>query len=299
MMHTVQALKAGGENGAIFVAGNAEESSMIQRIHLPEEDEDHMPPEGKSQLTDDQVALLTWWVNEGAPFDKTVAELTVVDEVQTVLNTLVDPDANKTEVEKLLASEVAPADEQVITQLEDAGVSVMPLAAEVSWLQASVPPRASGDSLVNALKPVATQLTWLDLGNTRTTDEALKALPQFKNLTRLHLENTQVSDAGLEYLKRLTYLEYLNLYGTQVSDEGLQQLAGLSNLRKLYLWQTNVTPEAAAQLKEAVPGLEVNMGLEATPQDSVKTAEGTEEKKKETADAKAAEKKLAVAKEDS
>ena len=295
MMHTVAALEAGGENGPIFKAGNADESPMIQRVHLPEEDEEHMPPDGKSQLTDEQIAILTWWIDEGAPFDKTVAELTVVDEMQAVLNTLVDPDANKTEVEKLLASAVAPADAQVLTQLEKAGVAIMPLAAEVDWLQASVSPKQSGDSVVSELSPVAEQLTWLDLGNTQTTDEALQTLAQFKNLTRLHLENTQVTDAGLQHLKELPYLEYLNLYGTQISDEGLQTLSGLKNLRKIYLWQTKVTPTAAAQLQEALPDLNVDLGLDTMPQDSVKTAEGEAEKKKETADISATKKELASA----
>lgn len=295
MMHTVQALEAGGENGPIFEPGNANESPMMQRIHLPEEDEEHMPPDGKSQLTDEQIAILTWWIDEGASFDKTVAELTVVDEMQAVLNTLVDPDANKTEVEKLLASAAPPADAQVLTQLEEGGVAIMPLAAEVDWLQASVSPKQSGDSVVNELSPVAEQLTWLDLGNTQTTDEALKTLAQFKNLTRLHLENTQVTDAGLQHLKDLTYLEYLNLYGTQVSDEGLQALSGLKNLRKIYLWQTQVTPNAAAQLQEALPNLRVDLGLDTVPQDSVKTAEGEAEQKKETADAGATKKELASA----
>ena len=293
MMHTVQALAAGGENGPIFVVGNADESHMIQRVHLPKEDEEHMPPEGKSQLSDEQVTLLTWWINEGASFDKKVAELTADDETKAVLATLVDPDANKTDVEKLLASPVAPADEATLAQLEETGVSIMPLAADVSWLQASLPARGSGDSLVSALSPVAEQLTWLDLGNTQTTDEALKALPAFKNLTRLHLENTQVSDAGLQYLKDLPYLEYLNLYGTQISDEGLKPLAGLKNLRKIYLWRTQVTPEAATRLKEASPTLEVNMGLEAIPQDSVKAA-GSADEKKETVSAGAATEKLAT-----
>ena len=292
MMHTVQALEAGGENGPIFVAGRADESHMIQRVHLPEDNEEHMPPDGKSQLSDEQIILLTWWINEGASFDKKVAELTADDETKAVLATLVDPDANKTEVEKLLASEVAPADKAALTQLGKSGVLVMPLSAEVSWLQVSMSSRGSGDSLVSALSSVAEQLTWLDLGNTQTTDEALKALPQFKNLTRLHLENTQISDAGLQHLKDLPYLEYLNLYGTPVSDEGLKSLSGLKNLRKIYLWQTKVTPEAAAQLKATVPNLDVNLGLEALPQDSTKTAEDTDEAKQETAAAGTASEEL-------
>jgi hypothetical protein len=60
----------------------------------------------------------------------------------------------------------------------------------------------------------------------------------------------------------MPYLEYLNLYGTQVSDEGIQQLKSLKNLRKLYLWQTRATEEGVARLQEAMPQLEVNMGIE-------------------------------------
>jgi uncharacterized membrane protein len=281
-MHTVEALMKGGESGPVFVAGNVEESELLKRIHLPENHDDHMPPEGKTQLTDEQILLLGWWIEEGAPFDKTVAQVNVSEEMQAVLNTLVDPDANKTEVEKLLASAVAPAEEQMLSQLNSAGILVMPLAAEVHWLQASVPQNQSGDSLINSLSKVSEQLTWLDLGGTTTTDKALAAIAQFKNLTRLHLENTQVTDEGLQHLKELPYLEYLNLYGTKVSDEGIQQLAGLKNLKKLYVWQTQVTKEGAAQLQQALPALEVNLGIEAESNDGVETAQeasGSEEGK--------------------
>lgn len=262
MMHTVAALQEGGEDGPIFVAGNVDESHMIKRILLPEDDEHHMPPDGKSQLSDEQVELLKWWIAEGAPFDKKVAQVNVSDDVQKVLNTLVDPNANKTEVEILLASEIKAADEQTLSQLQTNGVQVMPLAEKVNWLQARIPMAKSGDSLMQSLSPLAEQLTWLDLGDTQTTDNALASLPQFKNLTRLHLENTQVTDAGLQHLKEMPYLEYLNLYGTQVTDEGIQQLKGLKNLRKLYLWQTQATKDGVAQLQEAMPQLEVNMGIE-------------------------------------
>jgi uncharacterized membrane protein len=261
-MHTVEALMEGGENGALFEAGNPAESHMMKRILLPEEDEDHMPPDGKSQLTEEQIELLNWWIAEGAPFDKKVAQVNVNEEIQSVLNTLVDPNANKTEVEILLASEVEASDEQVLSQLQKDGVQVMPLAAEVNWLQARIPLTSSGDSLLQALAPLAHQLTWLDMGDTQTTDEALASIPQFTKLTRLHLENTKVTDAGLQHLKDLPYLEYLNLYGTAVTDAGIQQLKSLKNLKKLYLWQTQATKEGVAQLQQALPQLEVNMGIE-------------------------------------
>jgi hypothetical protein len=64
------------------------------------------------------------------------------------------------------------------------------------------------------------------------------------------------------HLENLYYLEYLNLYGTPINDKDLQQLATLKNLKKLFVWQTMVTEEGAIQLQKALPGLEVNLGIE-------------------------------------
>lgn len=259
-MHTAEALLKGGENGAVLHAGNAEESEMLKRVYLPLTHDDHMPPKGKSQLTDEQVKLLAWWINEGSPFDKTVAQVNIDGETQAILNTLIDPEANKTVVEKLLSSQIAPADEQILGQLQHAGVLVSTLVEEEHWLQANIPHNLSGDSLVHTLNKVSEQLTWLDLGGSGITDEGLTVIGNLKNLTRLYLDNTQITDEGLQHLDELIYLEYLNLYGTQVSDEGIQQLSGLKNLKRLYLWQTKVTKEGAAQLQKSLPDLEINRG---------------------------------------
>lgn len=259
-MQTVEALLRGGENGSVFVAGNSEESEIIKRIHLSENDEKHMPPEGKTQLTDDQIKLLAWWIDEGASFDKKVSQVAANDEIQAVLNSLVDPDADKSNVEKLLASQVRPADEQVLRRLENEDVRITTLGEEVHWLQAIVLQNQPNDSLMNHLGKVSEQLTWLDLGDTSISDKELSYFSEFKNLTRLHLDNTLVTDEGLRHLKDLHYLEYLNLYGTHVSDKGIRYLAGLKNLKKLYVWQTRVTKEGADQLQQNLPGVEVNHG---------------------------------------
>lgn len=261
MMHTPEELKKGGENGAIFVAGDAAKSDMIKRMQLPEHDEDHMPPEGKRQPSEDELELLIWWVNEGAPFDKKVVEVNVGGDMMAILTNLTDPSANKTEVEILLSSPVTPADEQTLSHLQGKGILVSALSTEIHWLQADVAPNHSGDSAVNAFAEVSEQLTWLSLGGSNTTDKALPSIGMFKNLTRLDLGNTAVTDEGLKHLKDLTYLESLNLYATDVTDEGIQHLTSLKNLKKLYVWRTNVTKEGATQLQKALPYLEVNMGL--------------------------------------
>jgi uncharacterized membrane protein len=262
MMHTPAALMRGGENGPLFVPGNPAESHMIQKIQLPENHDDHMPPKGKPQLTDDQIELLVWWVNEGAPFDKKVAEVSVSSEVQSILRTLVDPDANKSPAEILLSSAVAPVNEGVLQQLQQRGIMVSTLSDSIRWLQADVAYDQGGDSIVHALAGVSQQLTWLNLRGTSTTDRSLPVINTFKNLTRLDLGKTTITDEGLKHLQELPHLELLNVYETSVSDTGIQHLASLKNLRKLYVWKTNVTREGASQLEKALPGLEVVLGLE-------------------------------------
>lgn len=263
-MHTRELLLKGGENGPVFVEGNAGESEMIRRINLPENHDDHMPPEGKRQLNDEYKRLLEWWINKGAPFDKKVAQLEVNDEVQSALDLLVDPQANMSPAEKLLASDIPLANQQALSELKKEGVDIRPVASGSNWLQADIPEARSGDSLVTVLGNISTQLTWLDLGGTLTTDAALESVGTFSNLTRLHLQNTGITDAGLSHVTSLPNLEYLNLYGTDVTDQGIQQLKELKNLRKLFVWQTQVTEEGANTLKQALPDLKVNLGMSDT-----------------------------------
>lgn len=67
-MDTYELTMQGGENGKNIVAGKPEESLSITRIMLPIDDDDgeHMPPEGKDQLTPEEIALLKWWIQQGA-----------------------------------------------------------------------------------------------------------------------------------------------------------------------------------------------------------------------------------------
>lgn len=269
-MHTMEALLKGGENGPIFKAGSAEESEMIKRLHLPENHDDHMPPSGKSQLTDDQVLLLEWWINEGAPFDKKVPELTANEEVKAVLMTLTDPNAHKTEVEIMLAEGVAAPDPEKLKTIKEEGISIKPLSNDDNWLQVTL---YKTDPVDEVLEKLATefpeQITWLDVKDTPLTDQGLVHIAKMKNLTKLRVEKTGITDAGLENLKDLLYLESLNIYGTDVSDAGIANLESMKNLRRLYAWDTRVSKEGAAKLQQAANQLDVNLGYEVQVIDSL------------------------------
>lgn len=261
MMHTYAELMEGGESGAPLVPGNAGESDMIKRILLPEHHDDHMPPEGKPQLREDEIALLSWWVDEGASPDQKIAEVNVPQEIQEILDQLVDPNASKSQAEILLTSAAPPVSPGALSQLQREGVSINSLSDEVLWLQVDILSGVPADSMLRALEPIREQITWLGLRNTSTTDEGLKFIGNFKNLTRLDLGNTAVTDEGLKHLKDLGYLETLNLYGTEVSDDAIEFLADISALKKLYVWRTRISREGATELERRQPGLVVNTGL--------------------------------------
>jgi len=84
-MENYETLLKGGKDGPVLIAGKALDSLMIYRLLLPLEDEDHMPPQGKPQPTLAEIGTLQWWIEQGAPADKTVGDLKPSPEVQRIL----------------------------------------------------------------------------------------------------------------------------------------------------------------------------------------------------------------------
>lgn len=274
---TAEMLRKGGEDGPVFMVGKGLESAMVKRCLLPDDDEEHMPPKGKTQLTESQIALLTWWIDEGASFEKKVAELKVTDAIRPVLASLgggggpsLRPvDAGGTAVAtgpapdaKVLTMAVPVASSAVIDELKKTGLLVLPISKEQNQLEVSaVNVRTFSDAQAALLPKISEQLVWLKLGDTQISDATLAQVAKLKNLQKLHLERTNVTDAGLRNLNGLANLEYLNLYGTSITDAGLTQLTGLKNLKTVYLWQTKTTEAGIAALKKAMPNLEVIGGM--------------------------------------
>lgn len=269
-MDQVELLKKGGENGPIFVVGKGEESEMIKRCLLPLEDENHMPPKGKTQLTEGQVAILSWWIDQGAPFDKKVAELKATDAIKPVLaalssgqSTAGSPLSAGTRLESpVLNLKVASPDAKAVDALKKAGLLVLPIANGSNFLEINAVNIGSlTDAQVALLEPLKEQIIWLKLGDTKITDQAAATIVQLKNLQKLHLENTSISDATVGQIKSLPYLEYLNLVNTQVTDAGIKELAATKSLRSLHVWHSKVTEAGVAALKQAKPNLEITIGI--------------------------------------
>ncbi|PLK43589.1 c-type cytochrome domain-containing protein [Emticicia sp. TH156] len=272
-MDEIELLKKGGKHGNIFVEGNTDKSEFIKRIILPESDDDHMPPKGKTQITEDELALLKWWIEQGATFDKRVREVQTPETIKPILAKLGSGAGgassadkvpqDKFEVEdKLLNESVDKLDEGSAQAIKKTGALILPFAQNNNYLEISFinKPKLT-DNEVSVITKAKDQTLWLKLSNTQITDIALAEVAKLTKLTRLHLENTKVTDNGLYQLNPLTSLEYLNLTGNKISDSGLKNLKTLINLKKLYLWKTEVTPKGAEELRKSLPKLQIELGM--------------------------------------
>jgi uncharacterized membrane protein/mono/diheme cytochrome c family protein len=70
-MDTAAHLIKGGDSGSPLDPPGAEASLLGNRLNLPEDDDDHMPPAGKPQLSAAQLAVIKWWLDAGAKTDAT------------------------------------------------------------------------------------------------------------------------------------------------------------------------------------------------------------------------------------
>ncbi len=264
-LDSFEQLSKGGENGAVFTAGNGQTSGLVQVCLLPLNDDFHMPPKGKTQLTSSQIALIGWWIDQGAPLKERVASLNQPDSMKPHLQTLAaGASGGAIAASGISTLEVPPGDEQAISELRKHQVIVSPVSREQNLLEISaVNAPAFSDEQVTLLKKLSDQVVWLKLGHTGLTDKGAIEIAGLKNLYKLYLEHTQVSDAILPRLQELTKLEYLNLMGTQVSDAGIPELAKLTSLKKVFLWQSAVTDSGLAALRRLRPDLEAPGGLDA------------------------------------
>lgn len=261
-MDNQQFILKGGKNGEIILAGKADESEMIKRILLPENDRKHMPPKQKPQLTEKETMLLHWWVQQGADFNKRVKEIPQPDKLKPVL--LAMQTGNKPPVKDgflIPATPVEKADQKIIQQLKDRRAIVLPVAANSNYLSASFvsSPEITNEDL-NLLTALQKQLVSLKIGNTNINDSALIIIGKCSQLLFLQLNNTKITDNGMSFLSTLQNLRSLNIVGTDISSKGMQALQKLKSLQSVYLYQSKVTPADWAGLRKIFPNTILDTG---------------------------------------
>lgn len=269
-MDTYDLLVKGGKEGYGLEPGNAQDSNIIFRAELPEDDEEHMPPEGKKDIEENELLIVKWWIDQGADPVKKVGELELTEEVRAAIGNLKLTIAFEESHDHVgIGEDAKQADEPT----GDLRKSVSELATEfpgglsfesqqsshLTFTGVSLRKNLTDENFA-MLGPVIHKFVSVDLSATGITDRSVALLAAAKDLRMIRLNETDITDASINTIVNLQNLESVNLFGTKVTDAGVKKLTALPNLKRLYLWQTGVTKEAIAELKKALPELEIVTG---------------------------------------
>ncbi|EON78353.1 hypothetical protein ADIS_1216 [Lunatimonas lonarensis] len=258
IMTTKEGLLRGGKSGPLMLAGNPDASLMLERIYLPLDDEEHMPPKGKTQLTEEEIRLLELWIAQDANFETRVAQLEPQNELFQLAS------IRFTQGSQVDDYTFAPASKGTIDKLNHAFRSVSPLSKDSPALDARVFSKAEYSSnVLEELLEVKTQLVYLNLSEMPVTDQDLSIVAQFENLNRLNLNFTSISGAGLNRLADMPNLHHLSVSGTAVDDAGVRAFLGNSGgLKTLYIWDTGLSVQELDQLERDFPTIRILSGRE-------------------------------------
>ncbi|HCZ35748.1 MAG TPA: hypothetical protein DHV26_07455 [Cytophagales bacterium] len=244
----------GGKGGVVLVAGKTDESEMINRTLLPLDDDDHMPPKEKAQLTPTEIEILKLWISSGADFNKSVIESNQLTALQKIIST------KATSMAEVPEGNTDAADQKIIQSLSRLGAVVLPVADGSNYISVNLVNVTAIDSSFDLLVKLKQQLVWLKAGDLPVADSHLDQLSQLTQLSKLSLERTAITDSGLTQLNTLTNLQYLNLNQTKITTTGIKSLEGLKNLQSLYIYGTGAKATELAALQQAFPNTKIEFG---------------------------------------
>ncbi|GAB2500375.1 c-type cytochrome domain-containing protein [Algoriphagus taiwanensis] len=252
----VSGIQKGGKSGPFVVAGDPSASLFFQRIHLPLEDEEHMPPKNKAQLTDEEMEILEQWVAQGATFDQKVTDLPS----DTPLFQLA---SNRFTAKSSYDFASASADK--VEKLNNFFRKVKPIypgspALEVAYFGSS----AFDPNSLNDLKSVKDQIVKVNLNRMPLQGVNLEILSELPHLEELQLNFTDLSSDQLKSLEGNNSLLQLAISGNKLGPEIIPVLESLTNLTHLYFWQSSLSDEEKKKLSSLLSGVEIDFGFDAS-----------------------------------
>ena len=258
----------GGKDGRVIVAGQAAASLLIKRILLPVDDEHHMAPREKGQLTPMEIRLLRWWIDNGASFDKPVGRLPVDTGMAAVWQAfhmgtagpVGDAAVMNVADSDLPMGPVVAAPVDAVRRLRAAGALVLPVAEGSNYLEVDCVSDTLGPDGLKAIPMLKEQLVSLRFSWVRGGDQLVTAAAACPRLVRLWLDHTAITGANLGELRGLVNLKYLNLTGTAVGAGEVVRLRGAPKLAELYLYQTKVGRGDWDGLKRDFPRMLMDSG---------------------------------------
>jgi uncharacterized membrane protein len=251
------AILKGGKHGKLWEEGDVDKSLLIERLNLPLEHKEHMPPKDKAQLTLDEIDFISRWIDSGADMNRLYSK---TDSLGKSAQAIVDRYYSSPE-ESIYKFEFASAEK--LEELNTPYRTVFQVAKNEPAVQADF--FLAGNFKPESLKELSAvkdQLVALNLSKMPITDDDLKNLSQFRSLEKIILNNTSITGEGLSALTELPNLSSVSLSGTKVTSLSLLKLAENKNLREVYLWSVDISQNDIGELRQKFSHIQWETGYQ-------------------------------------
>jgi len=250
-----------GESGKPSLTLNdPQKSELYNRIMLPESHEDHMPPDGKTPMNENEIQILKYWIESGANENSKVSEVRLDKSIDPILSELLKEISRykrKAGINKMKHNVLRQELDELAKKLS---VTIQPDSINDEnyfTLSMRFPPATFTNNQLLELRPYGEAFSKISLVSGEIDDDGLYFISQMTNVKELYLQKTLLDGSGIIYLQGMKNLEVLNLSYTQTDDKAAIDLLKIPNLRTVYLFQTKTTRQVAEALQKNRPGLQV------------------------------------------
>jgi mono/diheme cytochrome c family protein/uncharacterized membrane protein len=240
----------GGKHGSVLDLSGT--SSIIERIHLPLNEEKHMPPDGKPQLTPAELKILNDWISAGGDFNKKMLELNKADSLYILANTY-QPAVEKNKNKANVGPDISEYNTNYCNvQYIYPGSSLI----EVNFFQGSFYDRGQ----LKKLDKIKEQIVSLNMQTMPLQKEDIAIIASFKQLEKLNLNYTGLNIKTIEPIKTLSKLKSLSIAGIEASANELNNLVSGSSIEKLHIWNTKIKQDQVQLIQSKNKNLLVTVG---------------------------------------
>ena len=185
MLSSIDKILLGGEKGQIIKSNSSVDSRLYTYLNLPIDDEMHMPPNGNSQLNDNEKELIKLWIDEGADFYN--------------FRKMNDDNFSK-EILSFLPKEIAsvdPPNRNDLVKLIENEFRIERISTENNFIDIKYQGKSFKQSYLRLLSKVSDNIKRLDLSFVDLSSIDLSRVDDFDNLTYLNLNNTKLTTKKL------------------------------------------------------------------------------------------------------
>jgi len=259
-------MRKGGESGDPLITSDLEKSKLYHVLTLPLDEDEHMPPKGKSQLTKYEVEVIGSWVQHGGNTEKRVMEYGDQKALKEWYDDLISDEKLFSNV-LIPSDKVSQPDEAIIKKLRDQGVLVQPVGKNSHYLEVSFMNVPNPEpALINEVAKLREQIIWVDASGLILSDKHLEELVALNRITDLNLSKSKLPENGLKKLSALKNIQILNLAGANLGSTELDELGDWPALRKVYTYQSGITTDAVLEFIISNPGIQIDTGGYSLPE---------------------------------